>query len=149
MKRTLFLVTFLCLALSFVATAQDVTAVTDEQLVKQAVNTYIAKTDAEAVKRVLSPEAKIISIDTANKKVTESLISRPYKAKAGETVSPGVQKITAVDITDGGATVKVETTLSAPGVAPQPHTQYISLLKVGREWKIVSILMPPLRFDNK
>ena len=155
MKRTLFLVTFLCLALSFVATAQDVTAVTaqtgltDEQLVKQAVNTYIAKNDAEAVKRVLSPEAKIISIDTANKKVTESLISRPYKAKTGETVSPGAQKITAVDITDGGALVKVETTLSAPGVTPQPHTQYISLLKVGQEWKIVSILMPPLRFDNK
>lgn len=146
MKQTLFLAAFLCLALPFAAAAQELT---DEQLVRKTVNIYIAKNDAEAVRRILSPDAKIITVDTANKKVLESLISKPYQPKPGETVSPSVQKITAVDLTDGGALVKVETTLSAPGAAPVPHTQYISLLKVGLEWKIVSILMPPLRFENK
>ncbi len=146
MKQTLFLAAFLCLALPFMAASQELT---DEQLVRKTVNIYIAKNDVEAVKRVLSPDAKIISVDTANKKILESLISKPYQPKTGEAISPSVQKITAVDLTNGGALVKVETTFSTPGVAPGPHTQYISLLKVGLEWKIVSILMPPLRFENK
>jgi len=148
MKRTLLFSAFLFLAMPLAAAAQAVNS-GDELSVRQAVNVYLSGTDSEAKKRLFSPNAKIISL--VNNKIIESPVSKPYKPKANETVAGSVQKIAAIDVGGGGALVKIETTFSGgtnTGLAPQPHIQYISLLKADGEWKIVSILMPPLRFEK-
>jgi hypothetical protein len=108
----------------------------------------LSKKDPEAVKRVLSDDAKIISIDGRGQ-VIETPISKPFKQRANTTVVLPEQRITAVDVTEDGASVKVESEFSADqksAVLPRKHIQYVSLLKVNGEWKIVSILMPPLKF---
>jgi hypothetical protein len=146
MKRTLLFSLFLFLAMPLMAAAQNA-GPADELAVRQVIDTYISGNDAEAKNRLFSDNAKIIS--TANNKVTETSLAVSYRPKQRK-MSSSVQKIAAIDLTEGGALVKVETTFSAdtPPVTPQPHIQYISLLKAGGEWKIVSILMPPARFEK-
>lgn len=148
MKRTLLFTAFLLLTMPLVTAAQSA-GTGDEQAVRQVIDTYINGNGTEAKKRLFSDGAKIIS--TVNNKVIETPVSKPYKPKEGETIARSLQKIAAIDVTEGGALVKVETIFPgepSPGLIPQPHFQYISLLKVDSEWKIVSILMPPLRFTK-
>lgn len=141
---TAILVIFLPL---FVAAQTDKT--TDEQLaVKRVVEDYLSKKDPETVKRALSNDAKIISVDGRGR-VIVTPISKPSKQRANTTVVSPEQRIAAIDVTEDGASVKVESEFLADqksAVSPRKHIQYVSLLKVNGEWKIVSILMPPLKF---
>ncbi len=116
-------------------------------MVKQTVESYINKTAQD----IFHPNAKIFSTDGAGKRLIETPINKPYKPKKGETTGQSSQRIVAFDITEDGASVKVETEFPSgmnPAVTPRRHIQYISLLKVNGQWKIVSILMPPLRFTE-
>lgn len=127
-------------------TALAQTSSNDETAVRTVVDTYLAKKDTGAVERTLSPGAKIISVDGRGR-VIETPIGKPAKLTRGMMVLPS-QSIVAVDIASDGATVKVQSDFSAGPLAVPAHFQFISLLKIGGEWRIVSILMPPGRLAN-
>ncbi len=144
MKRNFWLIAILFLCLPLLAQAQAFDAKSEETLVKQSVESYLNKTS----QTVLHPDAKIISVDGTGKRLIEtSFDAKPYKLKKGEFIRESSQRIIAVDIATDGASVKVETEFALDEKFTLPkHIQYISLLKLNGEWKIVSILMPPLRF---
>lgn len=145
MKKNFLLLAITLLCLPLLVQAQSAETNSDQAAVRQTVDSYINKTS----QNVLHPDAKIFSTDGAEKRLIETPINKPYKPKKGETTGQSSQRIVAVDLTEGGASVKVETEFPSgmnPAVTPRKHIQYISLLKVNGEWKIVSILMPPLKF---
>lgn len=148
MRRKLLLITAILLTLSFSAEAREAEDEAERNAVRRAVETYLYAEEAEERKGVVHPGTKIYSVDQSGSRVTETPISTsarkpPKGATAGRVVSR--QKVVSIDLTHGGASVKVETDLSSDEAQYPKHTQYISLLKVGGEWKIVSILMPPVR----
>ena len=153
MKRHYLFSAFVVLVSPLLAFAQQRSG--DVDVVRKVVEDYLLKRDPRAVERSLARTAKVISAD-GNGRVTETPISKPAKHRKGATINLPEQKIASIDVTEGGALVKVESTFDSsssshesgvPAVSPSVHVQYISLLKVDRgEWKIVSILMPPLRF---
>ncbi len=148
MKRHLLFLAFLVLVSPLAALAQTEQTNDEQTAVKRVVEDYLSKKDLKAVERSLASNAKIISVDGRGR-VVETLISKPSKQRTDATTVLPEQKIIAIDIMEGGASVKVENEFSAdlkPAVMARKHVQYISLLKVGGEWKIVSILMPPLGF---
>lgn len=149
MKRHLLLTATLMLISPLLGFGQSDNAGDEQSNVRRVVENYLSKKDPEAVKRAFSADAKIISVNAKSGKLTETLISKPFKQPAGSSsISPG-QTIAAIDVTEDGASVKVESEFPAdktPAVSPRKHVQYISLLKISGEWKIVGILMPPLKF---
>lgn len=150
MKKHFIFLALLVLVSPLLAMAQTNQS-NDEQLaVKRVVEDYLSKKDLKAVERALSSDAKIISVDSRGR-VVETPVSKPSKQQANATTILPEQKITLIDVTEGGASVKVESEFSSdlkPSVSPRKHVQYVSLLKVNGEWKIVSILMPPLKFTE-
>lgn len=151
MKQFYLLAAVMVLILPSLAIIAQTDKTADEQImVKRVVEDYLSKRDPEAVRRALSGDAKIISVDGRGK-IVVTLISKPAKLMPDGFVVYPEQRIAAIDITEGGATVKVESEFPAylkTAVTPHKHVQYISLLKAKGEWKIVSILMPPLRFTE-
>lgn len=150
MKKCIFLAALFLLGLSFSAAAQSSAAAANKEneAVKKVVEVYLFAKEPDVRRQAFYGEAKIISLDSRGK-ITETPVSKPYKKRAGETVGESSQKIVSIDLTAGGALAKVETEFPAdarPAVIPQKHVQYLSLLKVAGEWKIVQILMPPLEF---
>lgn len=144
MKRNFCLMAILLMCFPLLAQAQISDVKLEEMLVKQAVESYLNKTEIN----VLHPDAKIISVDGTGKRLIETPINaKARKLKKGETIGESIQRIAAVDLTNEGASVKVITEFASDvKTTPPIHVQYISLLKLNGEWKIVSILMPPLRF---
>ena len=143
--KTLLLAAGLLLALSMVGVAQS-----DTDGARRAVETYISIKEPASKHDVVYRDARIISIDGQGR-VVESLISKPAKDRKGVTVVLPEQRITSIDMTDGAALVKVESVFPADSTqvtSPRTHIQYISLLKLNGDWKIVSILMPPLRLEQ-
>lgn len=149
MKKYFFSVLFLTLLFVLPAAAQTAQEENDRAAVSKAVEDYLSKKDVKAVKRALSEDAEIISVDGRGR-VIKSLISKSAKVlPKNAAVTVPEQKITNIDLTPGGASVKVESEF--PGntdvkVFPPKYIQYISLLKLNGDWKIVSILMPPQGF---
>ena len=146
MRKFLIIAGFL-FSFSLAAVAQESPANNENDAVRQLVQAYL-NDNVELKKRALHPDAKIISVDGRGR-VVETLISKRSKQRAGAAIALPEQRIAAVDVTVEGASVKVETEFPAdktPVVTPRKHIQYISLLKVSGEWKIVSILMPSLKF---
>lgn len=145
MKRNFVAIAILLICLSLLAKAQSSDAKSEETLVRQTVESYINKT----TQNVLHPDAKIISVDGSGKGFSEFKINKPIKPQKGVITVESQQKISAIDVTIDGASVKVETEFTSDSnVVPRKHIQYISLLKLNGEWKIVSILMPPLKFTE-
>jgi len=146
MRKSLLIVSLL-FSFSLAVVAQESPTNNENDAVRGVVQAYL-NDNVELKKRALHPDAKIISVDGRGR-VVETLISKPFKQRAGVTITLPEQRIAAVDVTVKGASVKVESEFPAdktPAVTPRKHIQYISLLKVNGEWKIVSILMPPQRF---
>jgi hypothetical protein len=116
----------------------------ERDAIKTAVETYLYEEDRTKVARVVDPGAKILSTDGKGK-LTLTETSKPAgKMPKGARTRVPRQKIVNIDIFENGAVVKVETdrlSLDGPNVDVR-HAQYISLLKLNGEWKIVSILMP-------
>ena len=148
MKRHLLLTAIFMLISPLLIPAQS-DKTNDEQIaVRRVVEDYLSKKDLQAVKRALSADAKIISVDGRGR-VVETLMSKPFRQRTDVTTVLPEQRIVAIDVTEDGASVKVESEFPSdlkPAVMPRKHIQYVSLLKVNGEWKIVSILMPPLKF---
>ena len=145
MKRNFVAIAILLIFLPLLAKAQTSNAKSEEILVRQTVESYINKT----TRSVLHPDAKIISVDGSGKGFSEEKINKPFKPQKGVITVESQQKISTIDVTTDGASVKVETEFTSDSnVVPRKHIQYISLLKLNGEWKIVSILMPPLKFTE-
>jgi len=125
--------------------AQD-TENTEKEAVKRVVETYLFSEEDAERKQALYSQAKIFSTNPANNKIQETPVSAKAKKTPKGTKIVSVQRVVNIDIAEDGATVKVETDLSTPDNKRPKHFQYISLLKIGGEWKIVSILMPKIKF---
>ena len=145
MRKKLVVLTMLLVSLPSMSEAQEAGTGDERDAVKRAVETYLYAEEPEERKRVISPRAKIYSVDPSGSKMTETPLSTQAKKlpKGGKVISR--QKIVSMDVTQGGASVKVETDLSSEQVKYPKHIQYLSLLKLSGEWKIISILMPPLK----
>ena len=143
--KLLLLAAVLLLSPLLIAHAQEAGTDKEKEAVRRVVETYLYAEDPEERKRVISPQTRIISIDHTGSRVIESPISKPARKSPKRTITRSRQKIVSMDVTEGGASVKVETDLTS-GAEPFPkHSQYLSLLKLNGQWKIVAILMPPLR----
>lgn len=144
MKKFLSLMVFL-LSLPLASEAQEAKADKERDAVRQVVETYLYSEEPEERKRTLYAQAKVLSVDPSGSKIVETPISKPAKKPPGRVITTSRQKIVSIDLTEGGASVKVETDFSSDGRLIPKHLHYLFLLKVSGEWKIVSILMPSLR----
>lgn len=149
MSRMSLLVAVLILCpFSPIRAQQDAVAEREREAVKRVVETYLYAEGVEEVKSVSDPQAKIITPDDGTGRIRETLLSKPAgKRPRGARTTRNPQKIVAIDIADGvAASVKVVTELitnARPPAAP-PHFQYLSLLKLNGQWKIVGVLMPSI-----
>ena len=142
MKRFLFL---LIIPLCFfgVVKAQDA----EKDAVKRVVETYLFSEDDEERKQILYEQAKIYSTNAENNKIEEKRFTAAKKKPKGTKIV-SLQKIVNIEIAEDAALVKVETDLSSGENKFPKHFQYISLLKAGGAWKIVSILMPKIKLSR-
>ena len=145
MRKNLVILAVLLLSLPSMSTAQEAGTGDERDAVRRAVETYLYAEEPEERMGVINPRAIIYSVDPTCSKMTETPVATPAKKlpKGGKVISR--QKIVSMDVTAGGASVKVETDLSSELVKYPKHIQYLALLKLNGEWKIVSILMPPLK----
>jgi hypothetical protein len=139
MKKFLFLLLF-SLCFTFSIKAQDA----EKDAVKRVVETYLFSEEVAERKQTIYERAKIFSTNTDGSKIVETAFTKPKKTPKGTKVV-SQQKVLSIEIFENAANVKVETDLSSGDVKVPKHFQFISLLKAGGEWKIVSILMPTSR----
>lgn len=118
----------------------------EHDAIKAAVETYLYEEDGTKVARVVDSRARIFSVDGEGKLVTTAILKPARKAPKGLKTRVPRQKVVHIDAFENGAVVKVETDrMSVEGpMQDVRHAQYISLLKLNGEWKIVSILMPSI-----
>lgn len=147
MSKLLFLALILA-SLSLTVKAQEAVDNKEREDIRKVVETYLYSEEPEERKSTLYPQAKIFSVNPDGNKVVETPVSKPAKKLPGRVKTNSRQKIVGIDITDDGAYVKVETDLSSDAGQFPKHRQYLSLLKIGGEWKIVSILMPPIKISG-
>lgn len=140
--KKLLLTIGLLFSFSFAAFAQD-SQMTRENDVRRVVQDYLGD-NIELKQRTISPDAKIIGIHSGSGKVQATPFSKPRKTMKGAIEIHPTQRIVAVDVAFSAATVKVESEFApfSAGEKTRIHFQYLSLLKVAGEWKIVSVLMP-------
>ena len=144
MRKNFVLPVALLASLTSTVMAQQAGADRERDAVRRVVETYLYAEEGEERKRAISPLAKILSVDASGGKIIETPISKPAKRHKGAR-ERSRQRIVSVDVVEGAASVKVETDLSSDTLKAPTHLHYLSLMKVGGEWKIVGILMPPLR----
>lgn len=134
-------------AISF-TTAQAQIADSENEAVKRVVEIFLYAEEPAQVRRVVDPQAKIFSTTDGRLQVTPLSTPARKLPKDAKTRVPR-QRITNIDVSGNGAVVTVVTDrFAADEPATQPkHTQYISLLRINNDWRIVSILMPPFRLE--
>ena len=144
--RKILLIAGLLFSFSLSAAAQESPMSNENDAVRQVVQAYL-NDNIELKQKALDPDAKIISVHSGSGKViTTDIFKKPRARKMpkGATVILPTQKIVAVDVAPGAATVKVESEFAPVSESENSrrHFQYLSLLKLAGEWKIVSVLMP-------
>ena len=144
--RKFLLIAGLLFSFSLAAVAQESPTNNENEAVRQVVQAYL-NDNIELKQKALDPDAKIISVHSGNGKIITTDIfkkPRPRKMPKGAIVILPTQKIVAVDVAPGAATVKVESEFPpfSEGEKSRRYFQYLSLLKRAGEWKIVSVLMP-------
>jgi protease I len=130
LARTLILT----LALVAGVTAQQPS---DEKLVRQTVETYLHGlmfNDVASFKKAFYPEAKLMFVkkDGSLGQLTQEEWYKGFAGSAGKE-EEGKLEIVAVDVTGNAASVKVR-----EEYPKSIYTDYISLLKLRGEWKIVN-----------
>ena len=141
-------------ALCVSARAQDAGdgGAAEREAVKKVVETYLFAEYDDEKKSPIHPEAKIFTVDEVGKRIrfTTILKSKARKVKGAKT-SRSPQKVVSVEVAGNAAYVKVATdfTPEGPRDAPPEHVQFISLMKLEGEWKILSILMPSMARRGK
>jgi hypothetical protein len=148
MKKFLLIVGLL-FNFSLAAVAQESPANNENDAVRQVVQDYLGD-NIEVKQRALYSDATITSVNSKGGKAM--VFVTPFSKKSSKKteklmkdairISP-TQKIIAVDVAQDAATVKVESEFApfSAGEQPRKHFQYLSLLKLAGEWKIVSALM--------
>jgi hypothetical protein len=148
----ILLAALLALCASARAGAQGAGGAAEREAVKRAVETYLYAEYDDEKKSPLHPEAGIFTVDEVGKRIrfTTILKSKARKVKGAKT-SRGPQKVVSVEVAGNAAYAKVATDFSpeGPPEAPPEHVQFISLMKLGDEWKIVGILMPSAALAGK
>lgn len=122
------------LALTSVTFAQKST---DEPLVRKTVEAYLHGlkfNDVPSLKQAFYPEAKLFWVkkDGSLGQLSQEQWYKGFEASAGKE-EQGDLKIVSIDITGNTASVKVR-----EEYPNSIYTDYISLLKLGGEWKIVN-----------
>jgi hypothetical protein len=112
-------------------------AQTEEATMRLTVETYLHGlkfNDVESFKRVLYPEAKLFFVrkNGALGQLSQEQWYKGFAANPGKE-EKGDLKITAIDITDKAASVKV-----VENYEDATYTDYISLLRIADGWKIVN-----------
>jgi hypothetical protein len=147
MKKFLLIIGFL-FSFSFTTIAQNSPANQENEAVRQVVQGYLGD-NIDVKQRALYPYAAITSVNSKGEKVLVTPFSKKRSDKMADKLMKGAieihptQKIVAVDVVQGAATVKVESECGrfSAGEQPRKHFQYLSLLKLAGEWKIVGVLM--------
>jgi hypothetical protein len=117
----------------------------EKEAVKRAVETYLYAEEGDEKKSPLSEDAKIHGVDASRSRVRVTPLSKPSgKRPKGAKTLRSPQRIVSIDVVNDGASVKVATDFTPDDKtdAADSHFQFIWLLKVGGEWKVVGILMP-------
>ncbi|HEU5240362.1 MAG TPA: nuclear transport factor 2 family protein [Pyrinomonadaceae bacterium] len=109
----------------------------EDTLVRQAVEAYLHGlkfNDVASLKKAFYPEAKLFFVkkDGTLGQLTQEQWYKGFEASAGKE-EKGDLKIVSVDITGNAASVKVR-----EEYPNSIYTDYVSLLKLGGEWKIVN-----------
>jgi hypothetical protein len=120
-----------------VMAAQNDGKTADEMAVRQVVETYLHGlkfNDVESLKKAFWPDAKLFFVkrDGQLGQLTQAQWYEGFAGSAGKE-EKGELRITSVDITDNAASVKVE-----EDYPNSVYVDYISLLKLNGEWKIVN-----------
>lgn len=109
----------------------------EEALVRRTVETYLHGlkfNDVASFKKAFLPDAKLFFVkkDGSLGQLTQEQWYKGFEASAGKE-EQGTLKIVAVDRTGNAASVKVQ-----EDYPTSSYTDYISLLKLNGEWKIVN-----------
>ena len=109
----------------------------EDALVRQAVEAYLHGlkfNDVASLKKAFYPEAKLFFVkkDGTLGQLSQEQWYKGFEASAGKE-EKGDLKIVSVDITGNAASVKVR-----EEYPNSIYTDYVSLLKLGGEWKIVN-----------
>ena len=116
----------------------------EKDAVKRVVETYLFSENDDERRQTLYEQAKIFSINLEKNQISEKPFTKAKKMSQGTKII-ALQKVVGIDVFENAASVKVETDLSYDNIKIPKHYQFISLLKAGGEWKIVSILMPAIK----
>ena len=124
----------LVVALAAGAAAQQPSA---EALVRRTVETYLHGlkfNDVASFKKAFHPDAKLFFVrkDGSLGQLTQEQWYEGFEKSAGKE-EPGELKIVSVDVTGDAASAKVR-----EEYPDSVYTDYVSLLKLGGEWKIVN-----------
>jgi hypothetical protein len=145
--------------------ATTAAAADESERVRQAVQSYLDKTTQNlnaknpVPSEVVHPRAKIVS-NVRDELSVSSISTKPVKRPADLIQTETEDRIVFVDVTGSMAVAKVETIypygvltaaeynalsesdpLRTSAGKPRTLTSYLSLLKLGGEWKIVSFLI--------
>jgi Putative lumazine-binding len=120
-----------------IATAASAEQQSEDVLVRQTVETYLHGlkfNDVPSFKKAFYPEAKLFFVkkDGTLGQLTQEQWYQGFAESAGKQ-EEGELSIVATDITGKAASVKVREVYPT-----SVYTDYVSLLKLGAEWKIVS-----------
>ncbi len=129
--------TIICLLLTPIASAQAPGFVSEDAMVRETVANYLHGlkfNDIESLKKAFLPEAKLYFVKKNGTlgQLTQAEWYAGFKGSAGKE-EQGDLSIASIDVSGNAAAAKVEEEY------PNSHyTDYISLLKLNGEWKIVN-----------
>lgn len=123
--------------LSVLAGAAGAQETSDDALVRQTVEAYLHGlkfNDVASLKKAFLPDAKLYFVkkDGSLGQLTQEQWYHGFEASAGKE-EQGTLTIVSVDRTGGAASVKVREEYPT-----STYTDYVSLLKINGEWKIVN-----------
>ena len=135
LSKRLLLVLFLVAA--FHGSVRALDQPSDESLVRETIQHYLHGlkfNDVESLKKAFYPDAKLFFVKKNGSlgQLTQTDWYEGFKANAGKEEEGDLQ-IASVDVTGTVASVKVEE--DYPG---SHYTDYVSLLKLDGEWRIVN-----------
>lgn len=137
MTRTLMTVMGAVLAMLLVTGSGAAQQPSDEALVRQTVETYLHGlkfNDVGSLRRAFYPEAKLFFVkkDGSLGQLSQEQWYKGFEGSAGKEEEGDLQ-VVSIDVTGNAASVKVR-----EEYPKSIYTDYVSLLKLGGEWKIVN-----------
>lgn len=167
------LIALLLLLGCHISKGQSQTIVSDAEPVRQAVQSYLETTarnlnaQSPVPSDVVHPQAKIFST-LGDKLLISGLSRKPVKLRAELIKTESTDRIVSVDVTGSMAVVKIETIYPYGALTaveynalpehdprrstagkPRKLTSYLSLLKLGGTWQIVSFLISAAATGDK